>query len=223
MALNFKKGIKMKNKLVVVGMVGMIVTAGASFQAMAQQYPPQAPQRVQGMQQNQQRFAVDGYADAKVIKVEELTTTVTRNVCHDQQVKVLVDVPNAPAVVQAPPAPERSSAGMLLGAAVGALAGHQMGNGSGNTAATIAGAAGGAYLGDKIANRDAQNQPSQAQVRQTGTHAEERIATANVCQDVTESVPNGYSVTYRHAGATYTTHLMHKPGKSVRVAISVVE
>ena len=167
--------------------------------------------------------AADGYLEAKVISIEQLTKTVTRNVCHDQQVKVLVDVPNTPEVVQAPPAPERSSAGMLLGAAVGALAGHQVGGGSGTTAATIAGAVGGAYLGDKIANRDTQNQTGQTQVRQTGTHAEERVATANVCQDVTEAEPNGYSVTYRFAGATYTTHLMRRPGKTVRLAFSAVE
>ena len=168
-------------------------------------------------------FAADGQLEAKVIKVDKLTKTVTRNVCHDQQVKVLVDVPNTPQVVQAPPPPERSNAGMLLGAAVGALAGHQVGNGSGNTAATIAGAVGGAFVGDKIANRDAQNQPVQAQVRQTGTHAEERVATANVCQDVTEVEPDGYAVTYRLAGETYTTHLKHKPGKTVRLEFSAVE
>jgi uncharacterized protein YcfJ len=168
-------------------------------------------------------IAADGYVEAKVITARPLTKTVTRNVCHDQQVKVLVDVPNAPEVIQPPPAPERSPAGMLFGAAVGALAGHQMGGGSGNTAATIAGAAGGAYLGDKIANRDAQNQTGQAQVRQTGTHAEERVATANVCQDVTESVQDGYAVTYSYAGATYKAHFMHRPGRTVRLELSAVE
>ena len=168
-------------------------------------------------------FAADGYVEARVIEAEHISKTVTRNVCHDQQVKVLVDVPNAPEVVQAPPAPERSPAGMLLGAAVGALAGHQMGGGSGNTAATMAGAAGGAYLGDKIANRDTPNHTNQTQVRQTGTHAEERLATANVCQDVTETVNGGYEVKYRFAGTTYKTHLQHKPGKTVRLSFSVVE
>ncbi len=168
-------------------------------------------------------FAVDGYVEAKVISAKPLTKTVTRNVCHDQQVKVLIDVPNAPEVVQPPPAPERTSEGMLLGAAVGALAGHQMGGGSGTTAATIAGAAGGAYLGDKIANRDAPSQTGQAQVKQTGTHAEERVATANVCQDVTENVQDGYTVTYSYAGATYKTHFMHKPGKIIKLELSAVE
>ncbi len=168
-------------------------------------------------------FAADGYVEAKVITAKPQTKTITRNVCHDQQVKVLIDVPNAPEIVQPPPAPERTSAGMLLGAAVGALAGHQMGGGSGTTAATIAGAAGGAYLGDKVANRDAQNHTGQAQIRQTGTHAEERVATANVCQDVTENVQDGYAVTYSYAGATYKAHFMHRPGKTVRLELSAIE
>jgi uncharacterized protein YcfJ len=148
------------------------------------------------------------YVTARVISAEPMSHEVTRKECHQQPVQVQVDVPN-----QASP-PSNNPMGMLLGAAAGGLLGHQVGNGSGNTAATLAGAAGGAFLGNKLAN---QNQAQQY----PGSHEETRTAMANVCNDVKEDVPDGYDVVYEYGGSRHEIHMNHRPGRTIRLHLSV--
>lgn len=99
----------------------------------------------------------------------------------------------------------------ILGGLIGAAIGNQIGRGRGNDAATVAGGLAGAAIGANSAKRDHYEDQYVTHERRCRTvyesHAEERI--------------DGYDVTYRYAGETYTTRLPHDPGRRLPVHVSV--
>ncbi|MDX8379376.1 MAG: glycine zipper 2TM domain-containing protein [Gallionella sp.] len=110
------------------------------------------------------------------------------------------------------PNSNHSAAGSLIGGIAGALLGSQVGGGAGKTAATAAGGLAGVLIGNRVAN------PGQ-QVTQSGYQQVRR------CRDVPHSrdVINGYNVTYRYNGQLATVKLPYKPGKTVRVGVSLIQ
>lgn len=99
----------------------------------------------------------------------------------------------------------------ILGGLVGAAVGHQIGSGRGQDAATIVGAMAGASIGANSAHAD--------------HHHDHYVTHERVCRTVyethTEERIEGYDVTYRYGGETYTTYLPYEPGKRIRVRVSV--
>lgn len=100
----------------------------------------------------------------------------------------------------------------VLGGLIGAAIGNQIGRGRGNDAATVVGGLAGAAIGANSAKRDRRQKHYVTHERRCRTvyetHSEERI--------------DGYDVTYRYAGETYTTRLPYDPGKRLPVHVSVI-
>lgn len=100
----------------------------------------------------------------------------------------------------------------ILGGLIGAAVGNQIGRGRGNDAATVVGGLAGAAIGANSARRDRYEEDYVTHERRCRTvyetHTEERI--------------DGYDVTYRYAGETYTTQLPYDPGKRMPVHVSVI-
>jgi len=98
----------------------------------------------------------------------------------------------------------------IAGSIVGGVVGNQFGGGSGKKVMTVAGALLGGSLG-----RDLAYQPSAYSNYDRGEechvteryHQEERI--------------DGYSVTYRYQGHSYTTEMDRHPGKRIPIEVSV--
>ncbi len=98
----------------------------------------------------------------------------------------------------------------ILGGIVGGVIGNQFGGGGGKTALTVAGT----LLGGSI-GRDLGYQSKSQSRHQHGEqcrvidryHEEQRI--------------DGYQVTYKYHGQTYTTHMDRDPGKRIPVEVSV--
>lgn len=99
----------------------------------------------------------------------------------------------------------------ILGGLIGAAIGNQIGHGRGNDAATVAGGLAGAAIGANSAKHDRHEDHYVTHERRCRTvyesHTEERI--------------DGYDVTYRYAGETYTTYLPYDPGKRLPVHVSI--
>jgi uncharacterized protein YcfJ len=99
----------------------------------------------------------------------------------------------------------------ILGGIIGGAIGNRFGKGHGRHAATIAGA----LLGGSIA-RD---------MSKTSYAGKSYVESRRVCSFrdhyVEEEQLDGYRVTYRYKGQTYTTHMDHQPGKRVRVKVKV--
>lgn len=99
----------------------------------------------------------------------------------------------------------------ILGGVIGAAIGHQIGSGRGNDAATVIGGLAGASIGANSAKRDRRSESYVSHERRCRTvyetHSEERI--------------EGYNVTYRYDGQTYTTQMPYAPGKRIPVYVSV--
>ncbi len=100
----------------------------------------------------------------------------------------------------------------IAGGLVGGVIGNQFGGGSGKTALTIAGA----LLGGSIGN-DYRNQPKQ--YRQHDKHRAERCQVTNRYHE--EERIDGYRVTYKYQGKTYTTRMENDPGRRIPVEVSV--
>lgn len=109
------------------------------------------------------------------------------------------------------PESNRSYTGAIIGGVAGAILGNQVGKGRGNAAATAAGAIAGAMVGDRIDN---------AQSAQTA-----QAQTVQRCRTVetTRETIRGYTVVYRYNGRDVSTTLPYDPGKSVRVAVGVID
>ena len=102
----------------------------------------------------------------------------------------------------------RSAAGAIIGGIAGGILGHQVGKGSGRAVATGVGAVTGAVVGDRLDNRDA-GSGGQYQSREC------RVV------DNWERRTTGYAVTYEYAGRTFTSVMPYKPGRTIRVNVSV--
>lgn len=103
---------------------------------------------------------------------------------------------------------DRSLGGAIIGGIAGGILGNQVGGGHGREAATAAGAVAGALVGDRLDNRD--NEPRYREVEHCRT------------VDHWERVPQGYRVTYKYHGKTFTQMMSYDPGDTVKVRVSVV-
>lgn len=107
------------------------------------------------------------------------------------------------------PDSETSIAGAAVGGAAGAVLGNQVGGGSGRTVATAAGAVAGAAVGDRVVRG------------QDGRTFGDR--TCRTVDAGYREVVRGYTVVYRYNGRDITTTLPYDPGRSVRVAVGVID
>ncbi len=118
--------------------------------------------------------------------------------------------------------PGRSEAGATIaGGIIGGVIGRQFGDGKGRDAMTLVGTLVGAAIGNERANRgrdyderydrygtyERQSRPVTRCETRYRTDAEERI--------------DGYRVTYRYRGQTYTTRTDYNPGDRIRVRVEV--
>jgi uncharacterized protein YcfJ len=108
--------------------------------------------------------------------------------------------------------------GTLIGALIGGALGNQAGKGDGRKAATIGGAVIGGVIGNQVdRNNDASGNYDQYR---------DNSGTVRRCRTVTDYDNNsrqveGYTVTYRYAGQTYTSYTTRRPGRTIRVVVDV--
>lgn len=108
--------------------------------------------------------------------------------------------------------------GTLIGALIGGALGNQAGKGDGRKAATIGGAVIGGVIGNQIdRNNDASGNYDQYR---------DNSGTVRRCRTVTDydndsRQVEGYTVTYRYAGQTYTSYTTRRPGRTMRVVVDV--
>jgi len=146
--------------------------------------------------------AVTGYramqqpAYAEVVRVKEVTQTVTtpRQECQEVQVQK-----------QAPVKDENRIAGTAVGGVAGGLLGSTVGGGRGKTVATVAGAAAGAYAGNQVQKN--------MQQKDMVTTTETRCKTVND----TSQKRIGYDVTYRLDGKEQVVRTSFDPGPKIPV------
>lgn len=151
------------------------------------------------------------YDYARVVRVDPIVDLVERPVsreeCWDERV-----------TYREPPRyrSSRDRAPAVLGGIVGGVIGNQFGSGNGRDAATVAGAA----LGYSLA-RDSQR-------RSGGGHYHEGREVSRYeprCETRTEyereEQVNGYEVTYRYHGRSYTTVTDYHPGDRIRVEVDM--
>lgn len=112
---------------------------------------------------------------------------------------------------------QRSGAGAgLVGALVGGLVGHQFGGGSGKKALTVAGAVLGASIASDHARRSGYREVRSYREPSTPVR---RCSESRRTRQV-RSV-DGYDVTYRYQGQTFSKHVREHPGDVVRVHVIV--
>jgi uncharacterized protein YcfJ len=102
--------------------------------------------------------------------------------------------------VAAPPN-QPNIGGALIGGIVGGILGHQVGGGSGKDLATAGGAVAGAVIGSNMANQNG------------------GVATRDVqrCQNVPNTTPAYYDVTYVFRGIEHHVQMSTPPGPTIRV------
>lgn len=107
---------------------------------------------------------------------------------------------------------------MILGGLIGAVIGNQIGNRDTHHAAAVAGGLIGAAIGHDAAGRRVASRGGYGseEVRPVET---ERCEVRN--EERVEERVEGYRVTYRYNGRTYTTRMSHDPGERVRVRVSI--
>lgn len=109
---------------------------------------------------------------------------------------------------------DNGTAGAFAGAIAGGVVGHQFGKGRGKDAATALGAIIGAGIGQRAAI-----ERSAPVYDEVATRYETRCE--RVRETVYEDRIEGYEVTYRYHGRTYTTHLPYDPGARLVVDVDV--
>lgn len=107
-----------------------------------------------------------------------------------------------------------SATGPILGAIIGGALGNAVGHKKRNKqVGTAVGAVLGGSIGADISRRN------------RAYRDDVRYSTRQVCtvehQEHLEERLTGYRVTYRYGGETYTTHMDHDPGSSLRVRVRV--
>ncbi|NQZ54231.1 MAG: hypothetical protein HRT93_08275 [Piscirickettsiaceae bacterium] len=98
----------------------------------------------------------------------------------------------------------------IAGGIIGGVLGNQFGGGSGKTALTIAGTLLGGSIGRDLGyqSKSSSRHEHGEQCRVTQRyHEEEQI--------------DGYQVTYKYQGQSYTTHMDYDPGRYIPVEVSV--
>lgn len=102
---------------------------------------------------------------------------------------------------------------MILGGIVGGVVGHNIVRGRGKHAATLAGTLIGASIGHNVARHSS---------RAVAYQRTDRVQRCHVVHErYTEERIDGYDVTYRYKGETFTARLPYDPGKRLRVKVSV--
>jgi uncharacterized protein YcfJ len=148
-----------------------------------------------------------GYDMAKVVRAEPIYRTVRQTVPREEC--RLVDV------AYRDPGARPSTAAPVVGAIIGGALGNAVGNKKSNKrVGAVAGAALGGSIGYDIARRNA------------GHHGDVvHYRTERVCNVVNEyqevSRVDGYHVTYRYQGRTYTTRMPYDPGRELRIRVHV--
>jgi uncharacterized protein YcfJ len=155
------------------------------------------------------------YDYAQVLDVDPLMREVRVVVPHQQCYSETRHVP----VYDGRTADRPAAGPMILGGLLGAVIGHQIGDRRSGTrqVATVAGAVIGTAIGHDAAQRrapvggvdDGAMRPVESQ--RCEVREEERI----------EQQIDGYRVTYRYNGRTYTTQLPYDPGDRIRVRVRV--
>lgn len=117
-----------------------------------------------------------------------------------------------------------NTGGLIIGAIVGGALGNQVGKGDGRDAATVAGAVIGATIGNNVGNKSVRDE-KQYEYRDSNS------GTVRRCRTVYDDNNNSYygnnnnyesyKVTYRYAGQTYTSMTDRRPGRTIRVVVSV--
>ena len=109
-----------------------------------------------------------------------------------------------------------SALGMIVGGVLGGALGHNIGRHHGSNA-TIAGAVIGSAIGHDVAKRNS--------VRRAGAYRDYRPRYEQRCYTVNEHSSeqrlDGYRVTYRYHGQSFTTHMDHDPGSHIQVRVRV--
>jgi uncharacterized protein YcfJ len=103
--------------------------------------------------------------------------------------------------------------GTLIGALIGGALGNQVGKGDGRKAATI----GGAVIGGVVGNNVDRNNNAYEYRDNSGVVRRCRTVVDNSRNNQVE----GYEVTYRYAGQTYTAVTRYRPGRTMRVIVDV--
>ena len=158
------------------------------------------------------------YVYAKVVRVEPLVTTIEverpREVCWDEEVRhVLHGHPTHP-----PGHRQRSPFPTIVGGVVGGVVGNQIGRRhDGRGALTIAGTLLGVAVGHRIqsAHRHRHSPPP----ARTYTTMERRCEVRTEYQQ--EERVDGYDVTYRYNGRSFTTRMSYDPGERIRLRVGV--
>jgi uncharacterized protein YcfJ len=147
------------------------------------------------------------YDEAEVVNVEPITRTVRISVPERECWEEEVTYSDAP--IHAADAARN----VFVGGIIGGIIGHQFGSGRGKDAATLAGT----LIGASVASDRAK--------RRAYASGYERVATEERCRVVhqyqTEERIDGYWVTYRYQGESFTTRMPFDPGSSVRVRVQV--
>lgn len=104
-----------------------------------------------------------------------------------------------------------SAAPTIMGGLLGGVVGSRFGGGKGKDVATVAGV----LLGASLAN----------DMRRSRDHGGSYVTTEQVCKNVNlyseREELDGYQVSYRYKGKTYSTRMSHNPGKKIRVHVQV--
>ncbi len=102
---------------------------------------------------------------------------------------------------------------VILGGSLGGLLGHQFGDGNARDVLTVAGA----LLGASVANEVSSNR--RARRGDYETRDEERCEVIDDYSEI-EHI-DGWDVTYRYRGQTFTRRMDQDPGERVRIRVSV--
>lgn len=147
------------------------------------------------------------YDQATVVDVEPIKRTVQVSVPERECWQEEVHYPVAP--IDAADAARN----VFVGGIIGGVIGHQFGSGRGKDAATLAGT----LIGASVAHDRAKHKAR--------AHEYERVAYEQRCrvttQYHTEERVDGYRVTYRYQGETFTTRLPYDPGNRLQVRVHV--
>lgn len=145
------------------------------------------------------REAREYYDQARVVDVDPILRVVRVSTPHRE-------CWNEP-VTRYEPGGGNAAMGTIIGGVIGGVAGSRFGGGRGQDAAIIAGTLLGASVGHELSRRPGRSYTSYEQ-------------SCRVVHDyVDEQRVEGYRVTYRYRGATYTTRMPYDPGRTLRVQV----
>lgn len=144
------------------------------------------------------------YDRARVIDVDPIVRTVRvstpRRECWEEEVRYPVYTRN-----------HKRDGAALVGGIIGGIVGHKVGDGK--SGATIAGTLLGASIADSAAKRSHPDQYYEDVSYETRCSVERDY--------YTEERIEGYRVTYRYQGQTFTTRTDYDPGKFIKIRVKV--